>query len=322
MKISVALCTYNGERFLREQIDSILNQSFKVHEIVICDDQSSDGTLEILNEYKAQYPDIFQIHRNEINLRSVKNFEKAIGLCSGDIIFLSDQDDKWTENKVADYVDYFTTHPEIKALASNGYCLNENSLVEEKYSLWDVPQFLKEVNAGLDYYTIITHISNVATGASMAFRKELVTDILPFPSSDKIHHDEWIALISSNRNQFELLQQKYFYYRIHSNQQVGNVFFGKSEQQKKNITAVYNLNEKDVSFSIYKKRLRKLLVSYKKSVALSTTESKFQTLFATNSEEIKKQYYKTEQNMNKKFFIQATLLKISDKLRNKKRGID
>ena len=78
MQISVALCTYNGEKFIHQQIDSILKQSLKVDEIVVCDDGSNDKTIEILNDYSKKNPDLFKIHQNEKNLRSVKNFEKAI----------------------------------------------------------------------------------------------------------------------------------------------------------------------------------------------------------------------------------------------------
>jgi Glycosyltransferases involved in cell wall biogenesis len=95
MTTSVALCTFNGEKFLRQQIDSILNQSMKVDEIVVCDDRSKDATIDILNGYQKKYPSVFKIYQNESNLGSVKNFERAVSLCSNEIIFLSDQDDFW-----------------------------------------------------------------------------------------------------------------------------------------------------------------------------------------------------------------------------------
>ena len=106
-KISVALCTYNGEKYLHQQIDSILNQTVPVHEIVVCDDGSNDQTSKILTQYQTKFPEVFKIHFNTENLRSVKNFEKAISLCTGDIIFLSDQDDIWEENKVEVFIKYF-----------------------------------------------------------------------------------------------------------------------------------------------------------------------------------------------------------------------
>jgi glycosyltransferase involved in cell wall biosynthesis len=229
MKTSVAICTYNGEKYIREQIDSILNQTQKVDEIVVCDDRSSDKTIEIIEDYALANPNLFRIYINEVNLRSVKNFEKAIGLCTGDIIFLSDQDDAWIPEKVAEYVDYFNQNANIKVIASNGFCINDDSQIEEKYSIWEVPQFLKEKGATYDYFSIINYVSNLATGASMAFRREIVADILPIPVVKNFHHDEWIAIVASRNNEFVLLNKKYFYYRTHNTQQVGGVFYDKTE---------------------------------------------------------------------------------------------
>ena len=77
MTTSVALCTFNGEKFLKEQLDSILNQTVTIDEIIVCDDGSTDATISILNSYKEKFPEIFNIYINEENLRSVKNFEKG-----------------------------------------------------------------------------------------------------------------------------------------------------------------------------------------------------------------------------------------------------
>ena len=86
MKLSVALCTYNGEKYIKEQIDSILNQTLKIDEIVICDDRSTDSTISILEEYAIHNPNIFKIHINEENLRSVKNFEKIESFIAKDTV--------------------------------------------------------------------------------------------------------------------------------------------------------------------------------------------------------------------------------------------
>ena len=115
MKISVALCTYNGETFIDQQINSILNQTLKVDEIVVCDDISKDNTIKIIQEYSLKFPDIFKIYINESNIGSVKNFEKAISLCTGEIIFLSDQDDVWELNKVFIFKDYFENNQHIRS---------------------------------------------------------------------------------------------------------------------------------------------------------------------------------------------------------------
>ena len=92
--VSVALCTYNGERYLQEQLDSIYNQVMLVDEIIICDDNSQDNTLRIAHQFKDTHPELrIRIIENKNNMGVVKNFEKAISSCNGDIIFWSDQDD-------------------------------------------------------------------------------------------------------------------------------------------------------------------------------------------------------------------------------------
>ena len=95
--ISIAMATYNGDKYIKEQIDSILNQTIQDFEIVICDDCSTDGTVRILHEY-AKNDKRFHIYQNEDNLGFKKNFEKAITLCQGEYIALSDQDDIWMPN--------------------------------------------------------------------------------------------------------------------------------------------------------------------------------------------------------------------------------
>lgn len=101
--VSVAMTTYNGEKFLREQIDSILNQTYQNLEIVICDDCFTDGTFGILEEYERRDSRI-KLRRNERNLGFIKNFEQAVSLCTGEFIALSDQDDIWEPWKLEESV--------------------------------------------------------------------------------------------------------------------------------------------------------------------------------------------------------------------------
>ncbi len=322
MKISVALCTYNGEKFLKEQIDSILNQTMKVNEIVICDDISTDNTLSLLDDYSNKNLNLFKIYKNEINLKSVKNFEKAIELCSGDIIFLSDQDDIWVENKVEDYVNHFNNHPNINVLASNGYCIDQNSNVHEKYAFWDAPQFLKDLNIEFDYYKIITHISNIATGASMAFRKSIVPEILPFPLMNNFHHDEWIAIISSSTNSFDLLNKKYFYYRIHDNQQVGGIFYEKKIRRKKMILDLFDVESSNCIFKNYKNKIKKIGLSFERNYNLSNLTHNHQELFKKNIYSIENLYNFNKIKFRKSYPIKSFFLSISDKILNKRQELN
>ena len=95
LHISVAMCTYNGGKYLREQLISIAKQARLPDELIVCDDVSNDATLQILNEFQKMAPFPIRIHRNGVRLGVTKNFEQAIALCNGDIIALSDQDDVW-----------------------------------------------------------------------------------------------------------------------------------------------------------------------------------------------------------------------------------
>ena len=100
MKISVAMCTFNGAEFLPAQLESIFAQTRRPDEIVICDDGSSDETQQLLTKFAAKSPVPIALKLNQQNLGSVKNFEQAIKLCNGDVIALGDQDDVWRHDKL------------------------------------------------------------------------------------------------------------------------------------------------------------------------------------------------------------------------------
>lgn len=318
MKTSVALCTYNGEKYIVEQLDSILNQTVPVDEIVICDDISTDGTHDIIKQYCKKFPNIIKFHINEVNLRSVKNFEKAISLCTNEIIFLSDQDDIWHLEKVKHFIAYFENHPKIDVVASNGYCIDDTSKVHEKYAVWDVPQFLTERGVAFNYHKIICYVSNVATGASMAFRKSICDEILPIPIMKDFHHDEWIAILASKRNAFALLPEKYFYYRIHANQQVGGVFFDKTEKVKSDLFDYFNYDDGDVSFVNLKKRIKKMIEAYKRNKKLSKLDTQYVSFFKDNKAEIKRNILVLKLTMKKKYPILTFGLNITDKILGKR----
>lgn len=140
-KISVALASYNGDRFIGEQLDSILHQTCSVNEIVICDDCSSDDTVQIAREYEMKYPEIeWYIVSNAFNLGYSHNFRKAIGLCTGDVIFLCDQDDVWAMNKVERTMDVFDRYPNAGGVLTNFISIDEkgNRICPDKYgeNIW------------------------------------------------------------------------------------------------------------------------------------------------------------------------------------------
>src|SRR5688572_30528777 len=119
MKISVAMCTYNGADFLSDQLESIIAQSRPPDEIVVCDDGSTDETQTLLKQFAAASPVHVTLHFNEKNLGSVKNFEKAINLCTGDVIALSDQDDVWYADKLQLIENVFRAAPKAGLVFSD-----------------------------------------------------------------------------------------------------------------------------------------------------------------------------------------------------------
>ena len=128
-KISVAMATYNGEKYIREQLNSIANQVILPDEVVICDDASSDSTVNIIKEFLIISPFPVRLHVSLTNIGYAKNFEKAIGLTSGDVIFLCDQDDIWLKDKISCMNKVLQEEPGLVIVAHDCTFYNEGGLV-------------------------------------------------------------------------------------------------------------------------------------------------------------------------------------------------
>jgi glycosyltransferase involved in cell wall biosynthesis len=236
MKTSVAMCTYNGEKYIKEQLDSILNQSLPVDEIIICDDGSNDKTIEIIEQVKLENPNKISLYINQTNLGSNKNFEKAISICTGDYIFLSDQDDLWKKDKAKKIIEHFSQNESLEGVFSNADLINEKSKNFTENSLWNSICFMEgQLKKPIDLYRHIKLKSNVVTGATLCFKKEITNIILPIPDVKKFYHDEWIAIILASRNNLGYLTDKLISYRIHSGQQIGTVGNLKKNRSKNHL---------------------------------------------------------------------------------------
>ena len=196
--ISVCIATYNGEEFIKEQLDSILCQLGEHDEIILSDDGSTDRTVEIVNGYAD--PRITILHNQEHGF--VHNFENAIRHAKGDYIFLSDQDDKWFPNKVERCV----------GLLQDYLVVNHNSVLTDKAG----------TPTGTDFFSLHhskggflqTIIRNSYSGCCMAFRKELLKYALPFPKKIA-SHDIWLGLIAEKKGKSCFLAEPLLYYRRH-----------------------------------------------------------------------------------------------------------
>ena len=221
MKISVAMCTYNGADFLPAQLESILAQSRKPDQIVICDDGSTDETRAVLQKFEKQSPDLILLRFNKKNLGSIKNFEQAIGLCNGEVIALSDQDDVWRPDKLQ-LVEQAFKKQSTALVFSDAELVDEN-LKPLNRRMWNEIGFnahkKKLLRNGRTLDVLVTGWT--VTGATMAFRSRFVNICLPVPNSIAMIHDGWIALAIASVASVVAIEEPLIQYRQHARQQIG-----------------------------------------------------------------------------------------------------
>lgn len=223
MKISVALCTYNGEEYIEEQLKSILTQHYAIDEIQIGDDGSKDNTINIINRLRKRFKEI-RLTVNPERLGVVKNFENTIQRCSGDYICLSDQDDIWHPDKLDVIIPVLESNPKIKA------CFTNASLIDEKGnkitgSLWESFGVKKGDECLLSterLFEFLLRLGNIATGATIVLKREAVNSLLPFRGRyDNEFHDLIIARTLAMHKEIIPIDEELMDYRLHKKQQAG-----------------------------------------------------------------------------------------------------
>jgi glycosyltransferase involved in cell wall biosynthesis len=213
------MCTYNGERFLPQQLASIAKQTRLPDELVVCDDRSTDRTIEIVREFAASHPFPVKVVENEQNLGFSKNFEKAIRLCSGDLIALSDQDDVWYPMRLERSEQELVTHLEAGLVFSDGDIIDDQDrLVGMR--LWPSFGFAGQQKQRLlaGDYTILVK-NRFVTGATVMFRSRLRENCLPVGAG--WIHDEWIVSLVAAVADVRPIDAPLIRYRRHASQQVG-----------------------------------------------------------------------------------------------------
>jgi glycosyltransferase involved in cell wall biosynthesis len=237
MDISVALATYNGEKYLRLQLDSIIKQLENHDEIIICDDGSIDETKSIIR--KIMFSDKrIKFFQND-HLGYVSNFESAIMKCSNDIILLSDQDDLWEDNKVE----------KIRNILSDDNCnaeliLHNASCFKNKYNI--EKKLINNMKHG--FYTNI--YKSCYWGCCMAFTRKFTKEFLPFPSN-LTAHDQWIGLVGEYKRVSLFLNEPLIKHRIHSSNVSKKLSFVKKISFRLNI--IYSFIK-----YIYSKKIKSL----------------------------------------------------------------
>ena len=186
--ISIAMATYNGEKFIREQLDSILAQTITDWELIVCDDVSTDFTIAILEEY-AKKDRRIQIHKNKVNLGFKRNFEKAISLCSGDYIALCDQDDIWYSNHLEVLYNQIGNHS--LSIGNSDIVDVNNQYLNKRMSDTDGIHCIRKDTKLLLYREFF--YANPFQGASMLLKKDFALRCIPIPN--EVHyHDTWISI--------------------------------------------------------------------------------------------------------------------------------
>lgn len=228
MKISVAMCTYNGAKYIEEQLASILKQSLLPAEIVISDDGSTDETLDIIEAFWSKKNESFpraadvllSVIKNPTSLGVTKNFEQALLACQHPILALSDQDDIWQSDKLEKLVPLFEQDPELL------FVFTDSRLVDADGKPLGVTSFQALVVSESERVALKTGNSqevflrrNLATGATVLLRRDLLDFTVPFPA--EWIHDEWLALVASFAGHVHMTDECLIDYRQHGNNQIG-----------------------------------------------------------------------------------------------------
>lgn len=205
--VSIAMCSYNGEKYIATQLDSILNQTYDNIEIIITDDCSSDDTIKIIRRYQKNDKRI-KLYENDVNLGYLKNFEKAISLCSGDYIALADQDDIWKEYKIEKFLNNI----------GENILIYSDAIIIDKDSKEIGTELIRPHNLlckGACNKAFLLY--NVVSGNTMMFHKNLIPHILPI-HPNMTYHDSWIAFVASTYSTITYTEEAMIYYRRYPEQ--------------------------------------------------------------------------------------------------------
>jgi glycosyltransferase involved in cell wall biosynthesis len=222
--ISVAMCTYNGGKYIREQLDSIANQTRLPAELIICDDRSKDNTPDIINEFAATAPFPVKFSINPVNLGSSakgisKNFAHACTLCSGELIVPCDQDDIWVPHKLASMAETMERDPGIGALFSDAQLVTDQG-VPKGILLSETTGLTKQEQERLargDALPLLMSMTKVY-GSSLMFDAKLLPKILPLPPN--WWFDAWVACVAAVHAKLVFTPESLYLYRIHATQSV------------------------------------------------------------------------------------------------------
>lgn len=273
---SVALCTFNGEKFIEEQLLSILNQSYPVSEIVISDDGSSDRTIEIINSIiDGLAPDspTIKVFQNNLPLGIAANFQRCISLTTSRWIFLCDQDDVWDLEKVQYFRDLILQNPGKSFLCSDALLVDSErkSLGYTLLGSLKVRSKERRLACGSKAFDVFLK-RNIATGATVVLNRHLFERSHPFPTG--WIHDEWLAIVSSMNGDLFQSDKVTIEYRQHSSNSIGE----KKQTLRRRISKYREpRNERNEHLAQRARELQEYVVRHKSDYTLAQFEYLHQT---------------------------------------------
>jgi glycosyltransferase involved in cell wall biosynthesis len=215
---SVALCTFRGRQYLPALLASLAAQTRQPGEVVVCDDASADGTADLVRQLAPTLPFPVHVHVQPARLGSTANFDHTLGLCSGDVIFLADQDDVWHPDKIERVMAEFAQHPRAGLVASDCALIDESGTPLGRRQ-WQTLCFRPPADRRVRVRHLLPF--NVVSGAATAVRRNLLDMISPIPPGWV--HDAWAAVIAAAVSEVRLIPDPLIDYRQHAGQQIGSV---------------------------------------------------------------------------------------------------
>ena len=216
---SVAMATYNGIKYIAEQLDSLRTQTLPINEVIIADDRSTDGTYEFCKDYIVRYGlKGWSVYQNEHNLGIQKNFREVMAKCTGEYIFTCDQDDIWMPDKVSAMLNVISQRPEIRLLVSNYIGLVNGDPVKVQ-----VKNLARNDGEVIPVRVQDTGLSTMRPGCTFCFRRELL-DKFNVIDIDSCLHDAMLWMYAVSSDSLYLLNRQLIFWRRHENVATGVSF--------------------------------------------------------------------------------------------------
>lgn len=285
MKISVALCTYNGERFLEEQLQSIAAQTRPPDEVIVSDDASADGTVSLLHDFAQRNALSIRVSVNKRPLGVLKNFEKAIGMCGGDVIFLCDQDDVWHPDKMRIQSDLMADETVVMVFSEAVTVTHD---LEPLLPRMSSATFTERAKTGLssDLFGFLLE-RNIVTGMTMAIRSSALKVAVPFPTDiPETIHDGWLAVVASLMGRCVFVDKPLVKYRQHPNQIIGANTIYRNEEGKVGLSRRDSMEKYRQNSEYNIQRLQKLYEHLEHQVFSQILPSKRQAAVAAWNREL------------------------------------